>query len=71
MQRTNEERYAHAKEKEVVCFLGQDCKLYYFDGIKTTSDYDQMFPIVKKKRKKRKKGFDRETLRTVQRRDRK
>gem|GEM_PF-4346096 len=55
-------RKAHdgkAKEKEVIVFLSQDAKVFYFDGTLATSDYGQMFPVVKK-RKKRKKDIYRE-----------
>lgn len=65
MQKTNEKRDA---KKEVMCFLGQDWKIYCFDGELPPRLYEEVIPIIKKKRKKRKKGFDRERLRTIQRR---
>ena len=75
MQRTNEKEKrtngnANEEEKEVIIFIASDGLVYETDGSKTwpisvvsdpsTWDMPHVYP---KKRKKRKKGFDREITR--------
>jgi len=61
MQRANEKRQnASPKEKEVIAFLGRDCKLYIFDGELPPRLYAEVIPVIKKR--KRKKGIARDIV---------
>jgi hypothetical protein len=71
MQRTEEKR-KNANEKEEIIWMGSDGQLYASDGHRTYSlsvakdeqrwDIGHIYP---KKKKKRKKGFDREITRVA------
>lgn len=56
MQKANEKRHANAKEKEVIVFLGREGKVYFFDGEICSEYYEQIIPIVKKRKKRKKES---------------